>query len=202
MLRNVHLVILLVAVSLSAGAQESPSVASIPAKHVDVSECLQDAPRPDECRILFTGVVTITSDAVSCPSTPILNGVTTAGSINQNTDCRVVVPTAFGPVNTYADVFSLQTLGGSTLRATLDSGNDLFGFPYLAVMNAAGEIVAARVGTQSMGSGFRASLEYIVPTAGTWLVLVTGVGGRYGAAGPYQLTVSFAEVRKRRAVRQ
>lgn len=176
----------------------------------DGADCLNgDLPRAPECMWRFAGEVAMPAQslAISCPTTPIVFGVRVRGTLNQNTDCRVVIPTNFGSVNALADVYAAgQVVAGAKLRVTLESDDsqNQFGLPYAGLVNSKGDVVIARIGTTFIGGNkMQVVLDYNVTTTGEWQVLVSGVGGPLSTAfGGYTVLVERTMPPKRRAVRK
>jgi hypothetical protein len=132
----------------------------------------------------------IGADDISCPTTPIVNGATISGTLNQNTSCRVIITTSLGTVNDIADVYSFQGVLGARVIATLiASDSQFFGLPYLALLDSTGHVVKAIIGTASVtSSSFSGTLDFTLPSTGQWRLVISGLGGQFSTAiGNYTL---------------
>ena len=172
----------------------------------ELERCLNDAVRSSECLSFLAAVPeNVTVQDISCPTSPIADGAVVHGTLNQNNDCWVLIPTNLGTVKDIADVYAFSAQAGSTLTATLDSTNQYFGLPYLGLLDATGRIVAAKVGTTSLGgSAYRAVLSTTIDTGGNYRLLISGLGAPFSTAvGDYTLSFSLRQPvhPRRRAVR-
>ena len=136
----------------------------------------------------------VAPNAVACSAVPVATGVIVKGTLSRATDCVTTISTSAGPLQIVADYYSVDVPAGGALRATLDAPevDDYFGLPYIVFVDPEGNPFLAKVGTTNGPTGRRrADLEYAVPRAGNWKLLVTGIGSSLSTpAGTYDLTVT------------
>ena len=147
---------------------------------------------------ILTDAVDVATASIQCPTKPIRSGQTIHGFLDQHFPCPVTVPINLQAVprtvKTIADVYSFTAVAGSRVWASATADNSAFGFPYLAILDASGNVRMFVVGTHpGAPSGFEAIIDYTVSTSSEWQLLVTGVGFTgTTAVTDYQLTFTLA----------